>query len=59
MLRIILKRQIKEGGLLSEGFETMDVDMPELEEKLKRGGFSENSYDYTTLVGIETDINKG
>lgn len=34
-------------------FRTLDVDLPELEEALRSGGFSEDSYESTKLVGVE------
>ena len=55
MLRFIIKRDIKDGysGLLDSGFETLDVDVPDLERALLGGGFSEKSYDHRSLVGVE------
>ena len=55
MLRFILKREVKDGfnGLVSEGYQTLDLNVPELEAILQRGGFSETAYDQTTLIGVE------
>ena len=32
---------------------TMDVDVPELERELSRGGFGETGYDFCSVVGVE------
>lgn len=55
MLRFIIKREIKDGynGLVDSGFETVDIDVPDLEHILTGGGFSEHSYDHRSLVGVE------
>jgi hypothetical protein len=55
MLRFIIKREIKDGynGLVDSGFETVDIDVPELERILTGGGFSEHSYDHRALAGVE------
>lgn len=55
MLRFIIKREIKDGynGLVLSDFETLDLDVPSLESILTGGGFSENSYDRSSLVGVE------
>lgn len=55
MLRFIIKRDIKDGhnGLADSGFETVDIDVPELESILADGGFSEHSYDHRALAGVE------
>lgn len=55
MLRFIIKRDIKDGysGLVNSGFETIDIDVPELEAILTGGGFSEHSYDARSLAGVE------
>ena len=55
MLRFIIKREIKDGhnGLVDSGFETVDIDVPELERILLGGGFSDHSYDHRALAGVE------
>jgi hypothetical protein len=55
MVRFILKRVIKDNasGLESEHFETLDANVPELENRLLWGGCGEQSYDYTKLIGVE------
>jgi hypothetical protein len=55
MLRFILKRRIKDNvsTLEYENFYTLDVDCPELERHLLRGGCGEDMYDYTDLIGVE------
>ena len=55
MLRFIIKRDVKDGcnGLTTSGFETVDIDVPELERILLGGGFSERGYDCRELAGVE------
>lgn len=54
MLRFICKHQLKDGsGCQFEHFYTLLLSVPELEELLKRGGRGEDSYDMTTLSGVE------
>jgi hypothetical protein len=55
MIRFILKRVIKNNisGLESEYFETLDLKLPELENRLLWGGCGEQSYDHTKLIGVE------
>ena len=57
-LRIILRTKSCYGTIHAgmppvSNFRTLDVDLPELEEALRSGGFSEDSYEVTELVGIE------
>ena len=37
---------------------TLDVDVPELQDALTLGGYSEHSYDIANLVGVEVLPNK-
>ena len=55
MIRFILKRRILRSGnqFFSSDFETLDIDVPELEAILRRGGADEFSYDTTDFIGIE------
>lgn len=56
MLRFILKRTIRDnisGGYESEAFVTVDVNVPEVERLLCRGGYGENGFDATRLIGVE------
>lgn len=55
MLRFILKRTVSDrhSGLQSEHFETVDIDVPELQALLLRGGSGMDEYDFTQLVGVE------
>lgn len=55
MIRFILKRETRDkvSGYRGESFETLDVNVPELQERLSKGGRGENGFDYTTLVGAE------
>lgn len=58
MIRFILNRRIIEAGDPNghafTSMETLDVDVPELEALLKRGGRGAGS-DFTELVGAELD----
>lgn len=56
MIRFIIKRRIDNMyDCVTENFETLDVDVPELEEALKRGGkmIGGPGYDISELVGVE------
>lgn len=55
MLRFIIRRRIKDqwSGLSDDGFETLDIDVPELERILSGGGCGEHSYDVRSLAGVE------
>lgn len=56
MLRFIIKRRICDkwsNGLTTEGFETVDIDVPELERILCSGGCGEGAYDIRDLAGVE------
>lgn len=55
MLRFIIRRRWKDqwSGLDDDGFETVDIDVPELEQILCAGGFGEKSYDMRSLAGVE------
>ena len=53
-LRFILKRRVLHGsGCAYESFETIEVDVPELRDRLLRGGLDESQYDVTDLIGVE------
>jgi hypothetical protein len=53
MVRFILNRKHDDGhGATWEGYETLDIDVPELECALTRGGRG-SGYDITQLVGVE------
>lgn len=55
MIRFIIKYHHKDraNGLVTEGFETVDIDVPRLEDILNGGGFAEDGYDYRELLGVE------
>lgn len=55
MIRLILKRHTKERFHQVEtiAYETLDADIPQLEERLNSGGRDEDAYDFTTLIGAE------
>lgn len=55
MLRVILRRRHKDRctGLESAGYQTVDIDVPEIEEILRGGGVAEDGYDVRELAGIE------
>ena len=54
MIRFIIRQEAKlPCGLVDETFLTMDVEVPELESELTRGGFDEDSYQRRKLLAIE------
>ena len=55
MVRLIFKRTWQDNisGDRSESFETVDMDIPVIEEKLSAGGFGESGFDRTDLIGVE------
>lgn len=57
MIRFILKRKTQDtyNEMLTDDFETVLLDVPELEALLTRGGCSNGGpgYDQTTLAGVE------
>lgn len=55
MIRFILRRSTFDGssGLRREDLQTLDIDVPELESLLLRGGYGPAGYDSTELVGAE------
>lgn len=55
MLRFVIRRRWKDQwtGLDDDGFETVDIDVPELESILCAGGWGEKSYDLRSLAGVE------
>lgn len=55
MLRFILKRETNNEniGYCGTGYDTILLDVPELETLLTRGGCGEGGFDETTLIGVE------
>ncbi len=55
MIRFILKRRTKEehSGLEEEHFETLEIDVPELEKRIENSGRGLLGYDIILLEGIE------
>lgn len=55
MLRFIVKRRTNDcySGAMFSNLQTIDVDVPALESALDRGGYGEQGYDLTELVGVE------
>lgn len=55
MLRFILRNKRRDScnGLETDGLYTLDIDVPELEAALCRGGSGESGYDYHELEGVE------
>lgn len=55
MIRFLLKRRVREpyhDSCESDvSYETLEVEVPELEALLTRGGFGNGGYDFTVLVG--------
>jgi hypothetical protein len=61
MIRFVLRRHTadRHSGAKRSEIETLDVECPELEKVLTRGGYDQDSYDFTLLEGAEVRINKG
>ena len=55
MLRAVLitKERDQHSGAETEQFRTVDFESPEIESAMKYGGFAENGYSVTQLVGVE------
>lgn len=57
MLRFLIKRRwasVPDGNAAGETFETVDIDVPELERRLfERGGMSQFGYELFDLAGVE------
>lgn len=55
MLRFIISRQWGDGysGANTQGFETVDIDVPELESILCGGGHGPSGHDLRSLAGVE------
>lgn len=54
MLRFILKSKVKNvSGAEYECIHTYEYKMPDLQAKLCAGGFGEDTYDITELLGVE------
>ena len=59
MIRFILKRSRKhDSGYVEADFFTIDNDLEALERVLTMGGYGENTYDATSLVGVEVVMDK-
>ena len=63
MIRFILKNRFKDPycSEVIETIKTIDVDIPELESQLKKGGIQPDQFDLTDLIGVEVlkTSNKG
>lgn len=54
MIRVVLSTKYKlECGLESEEFSTIDIECPDLEERLTEGGFSQDTYHRTRAIALE------
>ena len=55
MLRFIIQnqREDKHIGLGLTDYYTLDIDVPELEDALTRGGHGEMGFDLHSLMGVE------
>ena len=55
MLRFIVKRDTFDeiNSMRRERHYTLDLDAPELEQELTRGGYGESGYDISTLIAVE------
>ena len=60
MLRFILKRKYFDchNDYNSCHYETLSVDVPELENKLTNGGYGPQGYDVTELIGVSVESKK-
>lgn len=59
MIRFIFQREIENGyGALVVTFETVDIDVPELEAIMKRGGQGNGGpgHDITRFMGVELRV---
>ena len=61
MIRAIFQREVKDQhtGCETRFYETVLLDVPEIEQRLLRGGFSETGYDTTALLGVEVVRDEG
>jgi len=55
VIRFIIRRHLRDGwtGLATTGYETFDVDVPDLQYALMGGSSEDGSYDWRELVGVE------
>jgi len=54
MLRFVLVNKSKNTDSCEQrSYITIDAEVPELEKRLKMGGYDQYHYDYTDLVGVE------
>lgn len=56
MLRFIIKKRwasVPDGDARGEEFLTLDVDVPELEKRLRGGGMSQYGFEFYDLAGVE------
>ena len=58
MIRFIIKRHYRAAftGVSTQDFETVEIDVPELERILTGGGYSEDGHDIRELAGVEIVI---
>lgn len=61
MIRFILRREVfyEINQMRSTSHYTIDIDVPELEDRLTDGGFGESGHDLTSLVAVEVLAPKG
>lgn len=64
MIRLIIRHDdaamaANLGGAVLTRYQTMDIDLPALETALTSGGFGENGYAHTQLIGCEVLQPKG
>lgn len=55
MIRFIIlhSQEDRISGAQWKSYETLDLDVPELERQLGLGGFGESGHDIRTLLGVE------
>lgn len=54
MIRFIIKKRHKDcDSAPLETFITLDIDVPQLEQMLRRGGWNQYAYEHFDLEGVE------
>ena len=55
MLRVMLRRRMHDAasGCSIDNLFTLDVEVPELEQQLRKGGYGESGFEVIEMVGVE------
>ena len=55
MLRVILRHSVRDqfSGASWVEYQTMDIEIPELEARLRSGGLGDSGYDITQVFAVE------